>query len=225
VLVNTVQSTLFANPSHPSSLLFHTLVTLSSALAGFAAGTLFGILLAIAIVNVKSLDKGLMPWIISSQMVPILAIAPIVIVVLGRFGITGLIPKAVISMYLSFFPVTVGMVKGLRSPAPINLDLMRTYSATVAQTLWKLRFPSSVPFLFAAMKVAIAASVVGAIVGELPTGAVAGLGSLLLLGTYYGETIQMWSALVAGSVLAAGLVGLMGLIERFVIGRMGQRQA
>jgi NitT/TauT family transport system permease protein len=225
VLIDTIQSTVFANPTKPSSLLFHAWVTLTSALAGFAAGTLLGILLAIAIINVKSLDKGLMPWIISSQMVPILAIAPIVIVVLGRMGITGLLPKAIISMYLSFFPVTVGMVKGLRSPASINLDLMRTYSATAAQTLWKLRLPSSVPFLFASTKIAIAAAVVGAIVGELPTGATAGLGARLLIGTYYGQTIQMWSALVAGSIMAAGLVGLVGLLERIVIVRMGRRAA
>jgi NitT/TauT family transport system permease protein len=128
-------------------------------------------------------------------------------------------------MYLSFFPVTVGMVKGLRSPTSINLDLMRTYSATAAQMLWKLRLPSSVPFLFASTKIAIAASVVGAIVGELPTGATAGLGARLLIGTYYGQTIQMWSALVAGSILAAGLVALVGLLERAVVGRMGRRPA
>lgn len=223
VLIDTFQTTVLTNPTKPSSLLFHAWVTLTSALAGFAAGTLLGVLLAVAIVNVKSLEKGLMPWIISSQMVPILAIAPIVIVVLGRIGITGLVPKAVISMYLSFFPVTVGMVKGLRSPSPINLDLMRTYSATVAQTLWKLRLPSSVPYLFAATKIAIAASVVGAIVGELPTGATAGLGARLLAGTYYGQTIQMWSALLAGSILAAGLVALVGFVEHIVLGRMGRR--
>jgi NitT/TauT family transport system permease protein len=225
VLIDTIQSTLFANPAKPSSLLFHAWVTLTSAFVGFAAGTLLGIVLAIAIINVRSLDKGLMPWVISSQMVPILAIAPIVIVVLGRIGITGLAPKAVISMYLSFFPVTVGMVKGLRSPTSINLDLMRTYSATAAQTLWKLRLPSSVPFLFASAKIAIAAAVVGAIVAELPTGATAGLGARLLIGTYYGQTIPMWSALVAGSVMAAGLVGLVGLLERIVVGRMGRRPA
>jgi NitT/TauT family transport system permease protein len=224
VLVDTIQSTLFANPTKPSTLIFHAWVTLTSALAGFAAGTLLGILLAVAIINVKSLDKGLMPWIISSQMVPILAIAPIVIVVLGRIGITGLAPKAVISMYLSFFPVTVGMVKGLRSPTPINLDLMRTYSANAAQTLWKLRLPSSVPFFFASAKIAIAASVVGAIVAELPTGAVAGLGARLLIGTYYGQTIQMWSALVAGSIMAAGLVGIVGMLER-ALGRVAGRPA
>ena len=147
-----------------------------------------------------------MPWIIASQTIPILAIAPMIIVVLAAVGVTGLIPKALISTYLSFFPVAVGMVKGLRSPEIMHLDLMHTYNASAAQIFWKLRVPASVPFLFASMKVAIAASLVGAIVGELPTGAVAGIGAKLLSGSYYSQTIEMWSALVAGSVVAALLV-------------------
>ena len=86
-----------------------------------------------------------MPWIVASQTIPILAIAPMIVVILNQFGITGIAPKAVISTYLSFFPVTVGMVKGFRSPEPIQLDLMRTYSATRAQTFWKLRAPAARP--------------------------------------------------------------------------------
>jgi NitT/TauT family transport system permease protein len=164
-----------------------------------------------------------MPWIVSSQTVPILAIAPMIIVVLAAIGLTGILPKALISTYLSFFPVTVGMVKGLRSPDPIHLDLMRTYSASSGQTFQKLRWPASLPFLFVSMKVAIAASLVGAIVGELPTGAVAGLGARLLGGSYYGLTQQMWAALVAASLMAGVLVGIVGLIERLVVRRMGAR--
>ncbi|MEJ0011937.1 MAG: ABC transporter permease subunit [Bauldia sp.] len=223
VLIQTFQSVFLANPTTSASLLFHGWVTLSSALVGFGAGTVLGIVLAIGIVNVRSLEKGLMPWIISSQTVPVLALAPMVIVVLAAIGVKGLIPKAMISTYLSFFPVTVGMVKGLRSPSSIHLDLMRTYNASLQQTLWKLRVPASIPFLFAAMKVAIAASVVGAIVAELPTGAVAGLGAQLLLGTYYSQSIQLWSALVVGSVMAALLVAIVGVVERVVVGRMGAR--
>ena len=146
-------------------------------------------MLAVGIVHVAALDRSLMPWIIASQTIPILAIAPMVIVVLAAIGVTGLLPKALISTYLSFFPVTVGMVKGLRSPEPIQLDLMRTYNASPSQIFWKLRVPASVPFLFASMKVAIAISLVGAIVGELPTGAAAGIGARLLTGSYYGQTI------------------------------------
>ena len=162
-----------------------------------------------------------MPWVITSQTIPILAVAPMVIVVLAAVNVTGLLPKAIISMYLSFFPVTVGMVKGLRSPDAMHLDLMHTYSASRPQILAKLRFPASLPFLFTSMKVAIAAALVGAIVGELPTGAVAGLGARLLAGSYYGQTVIIWAALIAASVLAGLLVGLVGLVERLVLKRTG----
>ena len=177
---------------------------------GFALGALLGIVLAVLIVHVRTLERSLMPWIIASQTIPILAIAPIVIVVLGSVGITGLVPKAIISTYLCFFPVTIGMVKGLTSPDPMLLDLMRTYSARRAQTFWKLRLPASLPYLFACLKVAVAISLVGAIVGELPTGAQAGLGARLLAGSYYGQTIQIWAALFAAAVLASILVAAVG---------------
>ncbi|MFN3499066.1 MAG: ABC transporter permease, partial [Pannonibacter indicus] len=146
---------------------------------------------------------------------------PMIIVVLNAVGISGLLPKAMISTYLSFFPVTVGMVKGLRSPEIIHMDLMHTYSATKLETFWKLRLPYAVPYLFTSMKVGIAASLVGAIVGELPTGAVAGLGARLLAGSYYGQTVQIWSALIMAAVLAGLLVSLIGLAEKITLRRMG----
>jgi NitT/TauT family transport system permease protein len=205
------------------SLLFHAWVTLSSTLVGFAIGALLGIVLAVLIVHVRTLERSLMPWIISSQTIPILAIAPIVIVVLGSIGITGLLPKSIISAYLCFFPVTISMVKGLTSPDPMQRDLMRTYSASLSQTLWKLRLPASLPYLFAGLKVAIAISLVGAIVGELPTGAQAGLGARLLAGSYYGQTIQIWAALVGAAALASVLVAVVGLAERAVNRRTGVR--
>jgi NitT/TauT family transport system permease protein len=205
------------------SLVFHSWVTLSSTLLGFAIGTVLGILLAVGIVHMKTLEKSLMPWVISSQTIPILAIAPMIVVVLGAIGLKGLVPKAVISTYLCFFPVTIGMVKGLRSPDPLQMDLMRTYNATRWQTFWLLRWPSSLPFLFASLKVAIAISLVGAIVGELPTGAQAGLGARLLAGSYYGQTIQIWSALVTAALLAATMVALVGVVEQLLLRRMGAR--
>jgi NitT/TauT family transport system permease protein len=210
-------------PWRPRSLLYHCWVTLSSTLLGFALGSLLGIGLAIAIVHVKALNRSLMPWIIASQTVPILAIAPMIIVVLGSVGLTGLVPKSLISMYLCFFPVTIGMVKGLTSPETMQLDLMRTYYASTAQTLWKLRWPSSVPFLFASLKVAIAIALVGAIVAELPTGAQAGIGARLLNGSYYGQTQQIWGALVAAAVMSSGLVWLVGWTERQVARAMGAK--
>ena len=225
VAQNVFENTFLRKLSSNRSLVYHSWVTLSSTLLGFAFGTLLGIVIAIGIVHIKALDRSLMPWIIASQTVPILAIAPMVIVVLGAINITGLIPKALISTYLSFFPVAVGMVKGLRSPEVMHLDLMRTYYASPVQTFWKLRVPASIPFLFTSMKVAIAASLVGAIVGELPTGAVAGIGSKLLAGSYYSQTIDIWAALVAGSVLAAVLVAIVGVIAKIVDRAMGGRPA
>jgi len=203
------------------SLIYHGWITLSATLLGFAIGTGAGILLAIGIVHNRAMDLSVMPWAIASQTIPILAIAPMIIVVLNSVGVTGLVPKAIISAYLSFFPVVVGMVKGLRSPDAMQLDLLRTYGASQGQTFAKLRMPASLPYLFASLKVGVAAALVGAIVGELPTGAVAGLGARLLSGSYYGQTVQIWAALFAAAVLAASLVAIIGLAERLTLRRMG----
>lgn len=203
------------------SLVYHGWITLSATLLGFAIGTGLGIVLAVGIIYNRAMDLSVMPWAIASQTIPILAIAPMIIVVLNSIGVQGLVPKAIISAYLSFFPVVVGMVKGLRSPDAMQLDLLRTYNASGAAVLGKLRLPSSMPYLFASLKVGIAASLVGAIVGELPTGAVAGLGARLLSGSYYGQTVQIWAALFAAALVAATLVAVVGVIERAVLARMG----
>jgi NitT/TauT family transport system permease protein len=203
-------------PLAPRSLAYHSLVTVSATILGFVLGTLFGIVLALLIVHSRVLERSLLPWIICSQMVPIVALAPIFIVVLGAIGLQGLLPKAIISAYLCFFPITIGMVKGFSSPDTLQIELMRTWSATPRQMLWKLRWPSAVPYLFASLKVAITISLIGAIVAELPTGAEAGIGARLLAGSYYGQTVQLWAALVASAVLSSGLIALVSLIERGV---------
>ena len=223
IVASFLDSVLNYPPDSPRSLIYHSAVTLSATLLGFLLGSLFGIVLAVLIVHLRTLEKSLLPWIICSQMVPILAVAPIVIVVLGSIGIRGLLPKSIISAYLCFFPVAIGMVKGLTSPDPMQRDLMRTWSATRTETFWKLRWPAAVPFLFASLKVAITISLIGAIVGELPTGVQAGIGARLLAGSYYGQTIQMWAALLAASLLASMLVWLVSLAERRVARAMGVR--
>jgi NitT/TauT family transport system permease protein len=203
------------------SLIYHSWITLSATLLGFGLGTVLGTLLAVGIVYNRTMDMSVMPWVIASQTIPILAIAPMIIVVLNAVGISGLLPKAMIGMYLSFFPIVVGMVKGLRSPDQMQLDQMRTWHASASQTFWRLRLPASMPYLFTSLKVAMAASLVGAIIGELPTGAVAGLGARLLAGSYYGQTIQIWSALLMAAALAAVLVGIIGIVQRVTLKRMG----
>ena len=206
------------------SLIFHGWITLSATIIGFIIGTGAGVLLAVGIVYNRAMDLSVMPWAIASQTIPILAIAPMIIVVLNSVGLQGLIPKATISAYLSFFPVVVGMVKGLRSPDAMQLDLLQTYNASGGQTFWKLRLPGSMPYLFTSLKIGMAASLVGAIVGELPTGAIRGLGARMLTGSYYGQTIQIWSALFAAAILAAVLVEIIGLIERRTLARMGMNR-
>ncbi len=223
VLMELDRSVLEVAPTSNRSLLYHAWVTLSAALVGFGIGAVLGIVLAVGIVHVPTLERALMPWVIASQTIPILAIAPMIIVVLGSIGFVGLLPKAFISAYLCFFPVTIGMVKGLTSPEPLQIDLIRTYSATQGQMFRKLRWPASFSFLFPSLKIAVALAVVGAIVGELPTGAAAGLGARLLAGSYYGQTVQIWSALVLASLVAGLSVAAVGWAERVTLRRMGGR--
>ena len=200
----------------PRNLLFHVAVTAESTLWGFGLGTALGLVLSVAIVHSRTLDRALLPWIVASQTVPVLAIAPIVLVILGSLGFSGVAPKAVIAMYLCFFPVTVAMVQGLRSPQRIETEMMHTYAASRWQALWLLRLPAALPFLFPALRVGIAAGLVGAMVAELPTGAVAGLGARLLTGSYYGNTLQIWSALVMSALLGLLLTGCVALAERLL---------
>lgn len=221
VITELWKTTVMKKVTSKRSLVYHAQVTLNATLLGFVIGTGLGILLAVGIVHSKVMDMSVMPWAIVSQTIPIIALAPMIIVVLYSIGVQGILPKAIISAYLSFFPVVVGMVKGLRSPDAMQLDLLKTYSANTNQGFWKLRLPSSMPYLFTSLKIGIAASLLGAIVGELPTGAVAGLGARLLAGSYYGQTVQIWSALFAAAILAGLLVALLEFIEKGVLKRMG----
>ncbi len=207
----------------PRSLIFHAGVTAWSAMIGFIIAMFAGIALAIGIVHIRTLDRALMPWLIASQAIPVLAIAPMVVVVLGHAGLTGVVPKALIAGWLSFFPISTGMVKGLRSSDVMQRDLMRTYHATSAQVFAKLRWPASVAFLFPAMKVAAPLALVGAIVAELPTGAQAGLGARLLAGSYYGQTLQIWAALLMAAFLAMLAVALVDVSQVLLVRARGGR--
>jgi NitT/TauT family transport system permease protein len=178
----------------------------------------------VAIVYSRVVDMSLMPWAIISQTVPIVALAPMIIVLSSQLGITDrTVPKAIISAYLCYFPVLVGMVKGLRSPAHAQLDLLKTYNASGFQAFLKLRLPASVPYLFTSLKVGIAAALVGTIVGELPTGAISGLGARILIGDQFGTPLAIWAALVAAAILAGALVTLLDLAQRVTLKRMGMQ--
>jgi len=135
-----------------------------------------------------------------------------------------MVPKAIISAYLSFFPVLVGMIKGLRSPDQMQLDQIATWNASGAQVFVKLRLPASMPYFFASLKIAVAASLVGAIVGELPTGAVEGLGARMLIGSQFGQPLITWAALFAAAILAGLLILAVGQVERAARRRMGVQE-
>lgn len=206
------------------SLIYHGWITLQSTLWGFLLGTSLGIIGAVAIVYSRVADMSLMPWAIISQTVPIVALAPMIIVLSSQIGVDGRgLPKAIISAYLCYFPVLVGMVKGLRAPEVSQLDLLRTYDASGLQSFLKLRLPASVPYLFTSLKVGIAAALVGTIVGELPTGAISGLGARILIGDQFGTPLAIWSALFAAAILAGLLVTLLDLVQRLALARMGGR--
>ncbi|WP_456389008.1 ABC transporter permease [Profundibacter sp.] len=241
VVAELYRSTVQKNITSKRSLVFHGWITLSATLLGFVFGTGMGILLAVGIVHNRAMDMGVMPWAIASQTIPILAIAPMIVVVMSTVGATdllgketatalfgyqpafmkGILPKAVIAAYLSFFPVVVGMVKGLRSPDHMQLDLLKTYNASKSRTFWSLRMPSSTPYLFTSLKIGMAAALVGAIVSELSAVPLRGLGARMLTGSYYGQTIQIWAALFAAATMAATLVAGIGWIERRSLAKMG----
>ena len=223
IMANLAQS-IFGNPlSSPRNFLLQTFSTAETATLGLLLGLVFGLALAISIVHVSLLERTLMPWIIASQTIPILAIAPMVVVALGNIGITGLVPKAAIVGYLCFFPVTIGMVKGLRSPDAMQQDLMRIYDANRRQIFGKLLWPVALPQIFPSLKVAVALAVTGAIVAELPTGAQSGLGARLLAGSYYGQTLMMWDALFMAALLAMILIGLVRVGELMLQAHRGGR--
>ena len=193
-------------PALITVLLHKTLFTAKEAAFGFAIGALIGFALGIVLVHSRLLQRGLLPYIVASQTIPILAIAPMVIIWVNPKlppSLQGWGAVAVIAAYLTFFPVAINSLRGLQSADPRALELMRTYGASRWAILWKVRVPSSLPYVFAALKIAATASVVGAIIGELPSGIQSGLGGAIInFNQYYSfEPQELW----ATNVIAAGL--------------------
>ena len=212
------------------SLVYHGWVTLEATLAGFVLGILVGVSMAIGIVYFRVLEMTVMPWAVISQTIPIVALAPMIVVLSNTLSLgealgveNRLVSKTIISAYLSFFPVLVGMVKGLRSPDAMQLDQLATWNASGWQSFRYLRLPSSMPYFFASLKVAIAAALVGAIVGELPTGAVEGLGARMLVASQFGQPLLMWASLFAAALVAGLLILAVGALQRAADRAMGVR--
>ena len=193
------------------------LYTAAGTLAALALGAAVGTLLAVLFVMVRPLERALLPWLVASQTVPIIALVPVLLLILGNAGITiqtSLLPTALIGAYIAFFPVVVGTVKGLRSVDPLALDLMKSYAATPVQLFAKVRFPAAVPFLFTSLKLAAAAALVGALVAETESNNRRGLGFQILGQVQSGNVADVWILLLISGLLGIGLVGLVSLLQR-----------
>lgn len=202
-----------------SLLLAAAWFTWREALAGFLVGTLGGFFLAVAFSRSALLERGLMPFVVGSQTVPLLAIAPMVVIWSGQAGLPTIIPVAAIAAYLTFFPVTINTLRGLRSPEANAAELMKSFAASPRQTLWKLQVPAALPYLFTALRIAAAASVVGAIVAELPTGIQDGLGRILLTFNQYFITgpERLFASVVGSALLGIVFVSLVAILEKVVL--------
>jgi NitT/TauT family transport system permease protein len=195
--------------------------TWREAAVGFLFGTLFGFALGVVFVHSGLLERGLMPYVVASQTVPLLAIAPMIVIWGSQLNWPAWASVTVISAYLTFFPVTINTLRGLRSPDPTSLELMRSYAASGWQVLWKLRFPAALPYLFTALKVSATVSVIGAIVGELPSGIGDGLGRALLTFSYYyvSGPEKLYASILGAAALGIVFVALVSLVEYLVVPR------
>jgi NitT/TauT family transport system permease protein len=196
------------------------LFTLGITAAGFAAGAAVGLLLAVAMQRFRIVERGLLPYVVLSQTVPLVALAPLIAgwsgnLSFGPYPWQDWMTVSVIAAYLAFFPVAVGMLRGLESPGPAGVELMRSYAAGWWRTLVKLRLPASLPYLFPALRLAGAAAVVGAVVGEISTGTRGGIGRLLI--EYSREATsdpaKVYTAMLGAALLGLVVAGLVALLE------------
>jgi NitT/TauT family transport system permease protein len=206
------------------------LFTAKEAAAGFALGGLIGFGIGVALVHSRLLQRGFMPYIVGSQTVPILAIAPMVVIWVNPKlpgPLQGWGSVAVIAAYLTFFPVAINTLRGLESADARALELMQTYAASRWTVLWKLRVPSSLPYVFSALKIAATASVVGAIIGELPSSITNGLGGAILnFNQYYSlEPRNLWATNIVASVLGIAFFLAVVAVEKLVVRRSPEHVA
>jgi NitT/TauT family transport system permease protein len=213
-----------SGPIWAISMLQNAATTIGEAFAGFALGATLGCALAIAFAASGLLERGCMPYVVGSQTVPILAIAPMVVVGMGRLGAPSWLAKAVVAAFLTFFPVTIGMLRGLRATPPDALALMQSYAAKPTQVFFKLRLPAALPYLFTSLKVAATASVIGAIVAELPAGSQRGIGvAIINAAQYYNSSPPaLYATILVAAAVGLFCYGAVALAERLV---MRQRPA
>ncbi len=230
--IHTVIRALFERPNPEAPLLVVTLLkaaafTAKEAALGFAMGATGGFVLGALLAHSRMLQRGFLPYVVASQTVPILAIAPMVVVWLSSVHVTAWISVAVISAYLTFFPVAISTLRGLQAADHRAVELMRSYAANRWTVLWKLRFPTSLPYLFSALRISATASIVGAIIGELPSSISGGLGGAILnFAQYYSFQPQnLWATNIIAALLGISFFLLVVAAEKIVVRRAPENVA
>jgi NitT/TauT family transport system permease protein len=210
-----------------TQLLHAAAFTAKEAAVGFAIGAVVGFVLGGLLSESRLLQRGFLPYVVASQTVPILAVAPIVVVYLGTLQVPAWLSVAVIAAYLTFFPVTINTLRGLQSADRRAVELMRSYAAGRWKILWKLRVPAALPYIFAALKVSATASVVGAIVGELPSSIQDGLGGkIIVFNQYYSlDPTQLWATNLIAALLGIAFFLVVVAAERIVVRRAPENVA
>jgi NitT/TauT family transport system permease protein len=211
----------YQGPLLISVLLKAALFTAKEAAVGFAMGAVGGFALGVLLAHFRTLERGVLPWAVASQTVPILVVAPMVVVYLGSQGLPGWFSVSVIAAYLTFFPVTINTIRGLQSADRRALELMRSYAAGDWRVLWKLRFPAALPFIFVALRVSATGSIVGAIIGELPSSIQDGLGGQILnFSQYYTtEPRGLWATNIIAALLGIAFFLIIVIVEKLVVRR------
>jgi len=231
--IHDILAALFRKPTSGTGdillvqLLHATWFTAKEALVGFALGATFGFLLGVALSEWRLLQRGLLPYVVSSQTVPILAVAPIVVVYLGSLHVAPWFSVAVIASYLTFFPVTINTLRGLQSTDRRALELMRSYAAGRVSVLWKLRIPAALPYIFSALKVSATASIVGAIIGEAPSSIQEGLGGFIVnFNQYYSLNPEnLWATNLIAALLGIAFFVAVVIVETIVVRRAPENVA
>ncbi|MCJ2542717.1 ABC transporter permease [Thermostichus vulcanus] len=201
-----------------STVGYNALITAAETLVGLGLALVVGFVSAVALVFSRAFERMMLPWIVASQNVPIVALAPVLAVLLGQYGVQGWLPKAIVAAYIAFFPLSVGIAKGLSSVPPLQLDLMRTYHAHPLQVFYLLRIPAALPMLFTSLKISAAMALVGAIVAEISIVSFSGLGPMLLSRSYYSDMVGLWVIMLVAAALGILLVQGIGLLEKGLMG-------
>lgn len=223
--VSTILGALFSPASGTSGatllsyLLLELSVTLRESAIGVGIAVVIGCLLAVILREVKIIERGVLPWLVISQTIPLVALAPIIVVWMGSAGLPSWVAVSVIAAYLSFFPIVINMITGLNSPDPVQVELMRSVSASRLQVLWWMRFPAAMPYLFTGLRLAAIAAVVGAIVGELAAGTGRGIGRAILSAAYYFTNApeNLFAAVLVASFGGIVFVQIVALLEFIVL--------